>query len=123
MRVLGVVVLAGLAGLWAAGCNNETRTDVPPLEPTEVSATAGADHGPVVIEPTPPAPKGDLPAGSVPKTYTVQKSQGLMAVARAVYGDANASMYKKIYEANKDKIGPPPTYDLKVGTVLSIPPK
>ena len=44
-----------------------------------------------------------------------------MAIARTVYGDA--SMYKKIYEANKDKVGPPPTYDVKVGTVLALPPK
>ena len=44
-----------------------------------------------------------------------------MAISRKVYGDA--AHWKKIYEANRDKIGPAPKYELKVGAVLTIPQK
>jgi nucleoid-associated protein YgaU len=119
MRVFSAVVLMGVAAMLTAGCG-DTRSEVPPLEPTEVSATAGADHGPgPIIDPTPVAPKGG--GTTIPATYTVKKGEGLMAIARTVYGDAG--MYKNIYEANKDKVGPPPTYLLKDGTVLVMPPK
>jgi hypothetical protein len=46
---------------------------------------------------------------------------GLMAISRKVYGDA--AHWTTIYEANKGKVGGPPDYALKAGTVLAIPPK
>lgn len=38
--------------------------------------------------------------------YTVQSGDSLSKIAKKHYGDANA--WKRIYEANKDKIGPNP---------------
>ena len=122
MKVWVVLVLMGAAALWATGCG-ETRNDVPPLEPTDLAATAGADQGTgvVVTGTAPTGTAGVRPPGAIPKTYTVKKSEGLMAIARTVYGDV--TMWRKIYEANKDKVGPPPTYILKEGEVLTMPPR
>jgi nucleoid-associated protein YgaU len=137
-----VVLLVGIASMLVIGCGPK-KEEVPQLEPAEAPAAAppaAPARAPVVAEPAPPpaplakpkrtpahgldAPAADAPvaeAAAGGQTYTVQKGDGLMAIARKVYGDQK--LYKQIYEANKDKIGPPPGYALKVGTVLTIPPK
>ena len=54
------------------------------------------------------------------KTYTVKAGDTLSKIAEKIYGDAEA--YHKIYEANKDAIGPDPDM-IKEGLELTIPPK
>ena len=45
------------------------------------------------------------PAASSGKTYTVKSGDSLSKIAKAQYGDA--SQWKRIYEANRDKIKNP----------------
>ena len=50
--------------------------------------------------------------------YTVQQGDTLSAIAQQAYGDAN--LWPKIYEANKQVIGPDPNV-IHPGQVLDIP--
>lgn len=54
------------------------------------------------------------------KTYTVKDGDTLSKIAEKIYGDA--AEYQKIYDANKDLIGPSAD-NIKVGQELTIPPK
>lgn len=73
--------------------------------PSAVSTpTAGAD--------TSSAAGGD--------TYEIQSGDTLLTVAEQAYGDA--TQWRKIYDANKDVIGPDPD-KLKIGMKLKVPPK
>lgn len=72
-----------------------------------------------------PAPGGGSPTagGSGPapiagQPYTVQPGDTLLSIAQDVYGDA--TQWQKIYDANKDTVGPDPD-TLQVGQQLSIP--
>jgi nucleoid-associated protein YgaU len=51
-------------------------------------------------------------------TYTVQPGDTLWGIAQKLLG--NGALYTKIYEANKDVIGPNPDI-IKVGQVFRIP--
>jgi nucleoid-associated protein YgaU len=62
---------------------------------------------------TAPAPAG----ASVTRTYTVVSGDSLSKIAKKIYGDA--SRWKEIFEANKDKIKNPDL--IHPGQVLSIP--
>lgn len=63
-----------------------------------------------------PRPQGNQQAKA--RSYTVQNGDYLIKIAREVYGDG--SQWKKIYEANKSKIGGNPNL-IYSGTVLTIP--
>jgi nucleoid-associated protein YgaU len=52
------------------------------------------------------------------KSYRVRSSDTLMGIARRLYG--NGQMWQKIYNANRDMIGPNPAR-LTVGMVLRLP--
>jgi nucleoid-associated protein YgaU len=58
--------------------------------------------------------------GESDKSYTVREGDTLSRIAKVFYDDEAG--YMKIYEANKDLIGPDMD-KLKVGMELSIPPK
>ena len=62
----------------------------------------------------------DPKKSGIVKKYTVKEGDTLSLIAKKIYGDE--SKYKKIYEANKDLIGPDPDL-IKVGLELTIPPK
>lgn len=62
---------------------------------------------------TPRAPA----APALVQTYTVQRGDTLSRISQKVYGEA--SQWRKIYEANRDKI--PNQNALKLGTTLVIP--
>lgn len=67
------------------------------------------------------ASKGLLPARAPvdsSKSYRVKQSDTLMAIARKLYGDGQA--WEKIYDANRDVIGPNPAR-LRVDMVLRLP--
>lgn len=90
---------------------------VMPKGPRRFGTGESAETPPVA---PPPARSGSVtPAGAVPATYTVQKGDTLSSIARKFYGDQK--MFKKIYEANKDKIKSPDNVPL--GTVLTMPAK
>ena len=50
MRFLGAMMLVGVAAMMVAGCS-DSRTEVPPLESTDVSAAGTDKSGPVIVEP------------------------------------------------------------------------
>jgi len=52
--------------------------------------------------------------------YTVQTGDHLSLIAEKFYGDGSEASWKKIYDANRDVIGPDPT-QLRAGMVLVIP--
>ena len=58
-------------------------------------------------------------ASSTPaaRTYTVQPGDSLSKISKQFYG--NASMYMKIFDANKDKLGDPDK--IRAGMDLRIP--
>lgn len=60
------------------------------------------------------------PGGGSEQTYTVQQGDFLSAIAQKFYGDGSEASWRKIYNANRDTIGPDPT-KLEVGMVLVIP--
>jgi nucleoid-associated protein YgaU len=61
------------------------------------------------------------PDAAPPKieTYTVQKGDSLSKIAKRIYGDANS--WKKIFEANRDRIDDPDL--IQPGWVLKLPPR
>jgi len=52
-----------------------------------------------------------------PKTYTVKKGDTLSRIAQTFYGDS--SLYRKIFEANRDKLSDPDL--IQPGQVLLVP--
>jgi nucleoid-associated protein YgaU len=77
--------------------------------------------------PAPAAAPGAAPAAgpaaapaAAGKVYLVQKNDTLIGISKRVYGDA--SMYRKIYEANKDILSSP-NATLHVGQKLRLPEK
>ena len=83
---------------------------IPPADARASDATAPES---VTQAPTAPSPPG---TGTV--TYTVKSRDTLYNIAVKQYGDG--SLWRTIYEANRDKIPSPDR--LAVGTVLVIPP-
>jgi nucleoid-associated protein YgaU len=67
-----------------------------------------------------PAPGAAPPPPSAGKAYLVQKNDTLIGISKRIYGDA--SMYRKIYEANKDILSSP-SATLHVGQKLRLPEK
>jgi nucleoid-associated protein YgaU len=61
---------------------------------------------------TPPAAGGE--------SYEIQAGDTLGTIAQQFYGDS--TLWRPIYDANKDTIGSDPD-KLKLGTKLTIPPK
>jgi len=82
--------------------------------------------GEKILLPEKPPAAERLPAPAVPaapaagKVYLVQKNDTLIGISKRVYGDA--SMYRKIYEANKDILSSP-SATLHIGQKLRLPEK
>jgi LysM repeat protein len=87
--------------------------------------------GDKIILPDKPAPAEKLPAPAASgaaapagapagKVYVVQKNDTLIGISKRIYGDA--SMYRKIFEANKDILSSP-NATLHVGEKLRLPEK
>jgi nucleoid-associated protein YgaU len=101
----------------------EGRADmevIPPAERVDVrerlamiTLTRRAANEPVAA----PAAESAAPA---PRTYTVKSGDSLYSIATEVYGRRNAHRFKKIYEANRDKL--PDVSTVLAGQVLVIPP-
>lgn len=80
----------------------------------EARAVGSAPPG----EPVDPERAESVRAEAFPTTYTVVSGDNLSAIAAKVYKDR--SQWRRIYDANRDRMGRPE--DLKVGQVLRIPP-
>jgi nucleoid-associated protein YgaU len=61
--------------------------------------------------------RGGTAAGGGARTYTVKSGDSLSKIAKAMYGDA--SQWKKIHQANSDKIKDPDK--IQPGWTLNIP--
>jgi len=72
--------------------------------------------------PSRPEPAADArPVGTAAgATYTVKAGDSLIRIARTVYGPQHEREYKRILQANRDKV--PDETVMQVGTVLVIPP-
>lgn len=66
-----------------------------------------------VNEPLPPAPEGV-------KTYTIRPGDSLSTVAKVYYGDP--TLWRTIYNFNRDKIGDNPNA-IQAGMALKVPPR
>ena len=55
-----------------------------------------------------------------PSEYIVQAGDSLSAIAGKVYGDVSPAAWKRLYEVNKEQIGPNPAV-LRVGMRLAVP--
>lgn len=65
-----------------------------------------------------PAPgAGEAPAPAAPRVYVVQKGDSLSKIARQFYG--NATEWRRIYDANRDRIKDPDL--IQPGWKLHIP--
>jgi ABC-type amino acid transport substrate-binding protein len=83
-----------------------------PIAGAQTPAAAAAAPGQ-----TSSAPEGTGEPGA---TYVVQPGDTLSRIARELYGDARATSWQRIYEANRDVIGDDPGR-LRVGMTLQIP--
>lgn len=70
-----------------------------------------------IAEPA-PEPAAESAAESPQVTYTVQAGDTLSKIAREYYGDSKE--YRRIYEANRDKLDDPD--EISAGQELVIPP-
>ncbi len=83
------------------------------------SAAPSPAASPSVVAAASPSPVGTaVAAGST--TYVVQPGDTLRSIAHDQYGDA--TLWPRIYDANRDVIGPSPDA-LIAGTTLQIPPR
>ena len=62
-------------------------------------------------------PQAQAQGQEAQKTYTVKKGDTLSRIAQALYGDA--SLYRKIFDANRDKLSDPD--QIRPGQVLLVP--
>jgi nucleoid-associated protein YgaU len=97
-----------------------------PAQPTPTSGAA--QPGIPTVPPRPaltspvssPSPLASPGAGAGATTYTVEPGDSLQSIADRFYGDP--TQWQRIYDANRDAIGPSAD-QLKTGTQLKIPPK
>jgi nucleoid-associated protein YgaU len=114
--VLGLAVGLGLelrgrsleSSTPAAGVSRPTFVIAPSVSPIPSRSPSAV----VASQPPPP------PGGAGATTYVVQPGDSLRSIALNVYGDANE--WPRVYDANRDLIGPDPDA-LEAGTTLTLP--
>jgi nucleoid-associated protein YgaU len=88
------------------------------------AAPVASPPRPALASPSPsPAAVSASPSPSLApgeQVYEVQPGDTLLSISEQFYGDA--TQWQKIYDANRDVIGPNPD-QLRVGMRLRIPPK
>ncbi len=82
-----------------------------------VKPRSSATHPPILLKPALP-PMPPIPPSPVVNTYTVLPGDTLSKIAQKFYG--NASLWQKIYQANRTMIGSNPNI-IKLGQKLTIP--
>jgi nucleoid-associated protein YgaU len=86
------------------------------VPPSTVHAAAAPPSRPAAAGPAAPA----RPAPVATRTHKVQSGDNLTRIARKYYGPEHETKYKRIFQANRDKMADEST--LQVGMVLVIPP-
>jgi nucleoid-associated protein YgaU len=120
--VVGSVIGVNLGGRQAGPLANQTAGSG---RPTIIVATVAAAPSvpavpsPSVIDAGSPVVTGATVATPQSTTYTVKPGDTLRSIAEEEYGDAG--LWPKIYQANRDTIGPDPD-NLVAGTTLTLPP-
>jgi len=118
--VLCLFVITGLL----SGCLT-MRAEAKPKEAPPAPPKVAPPQPPKAEETAPPAPPETKAQPEVPKppakprtaTYVVEKGDNLSKIAKKFYGDPNK--WRKIYEANRDRIKDP--NKIRPGQVLVIP--
>jgi nucleoid-associated protein YgaU len=125
-----MVACAALTLGLGVACGGGAAAPTPTAVPTTAvpPATAPSPQRPALASPvaspsvastTSAAPTATVETTAV-DTYEVQSGDTLLTIADHYYGDN--SQWRRIYDANKDVIGPDPD-KLKIGMKLKIPPK
>lgn len=96
----------GLMDFFKKGKEKPVTTPQPPSRTQTPAST-----------PPPAATNTPKPAAPAPRDYVVQSGDSLSKIARQFYGNTNE--WKKIYQANKDRIQDPNL--IKPGQKLIIP--
>jgi resuscitation-promoting factor RpfA len=115
--IIGLVIGGVLGGRQGAPLNGQAGGNG---RPTIVVGTAAVSPSAVanVPSPSPSAVVAGATAVSSSSTYVVKPGDTLRSIAEQEYGDA--SLWPKIYQANRDVIGADPDA-LVAGTTLQIP--
>ncbi len=107
------------------------KITIPPLpdaparttDTTPAGATPGGTTPPATDRPSPDSTPRPAPAPVAPssgKTYTVQKGDTFMKIARSIYRDP--AKWRTLYERNRAKLPDPAKPDsLRPGTVIEVP--
>jgi len=123
--VLLAAALLGIAVGALLGLRNNSLLPGQPAAPlARPTIVVGTPASPVAVpasgSPSPLAsPAVATSPGQPEQTYVVQLGDSMRSIAQQVYGDA--SLWPRIYDANRDVIGPDPDA-LQVGMRLRIPP-
>jgi nucleoid-associated protein YgaU len=94
-----------------------------PPTPTPIAKPTLAEASPTGQPPPPPSPSpspSPSPTPAAGPSYTVAEGDTLATVAEKFYGDP--TLWRPIYDANRDAIGTNPDA-VRVGTTLTIPPR
>ena len=117
------ILLVAVGLLLVVGCQAKKPNEVPKLSAEELQPAPPVEPAPVAVTEVETPPKAETKATGVPstgsQTYTVKAGDTLYSLARRFYSDGK--LWTKIFEANKDKIRD--VSDIRIGTVLVIPPK
>ena len=122
--VIAAIVIGSAIGAWLGTREGGPLSDqiTPNGRPTIVVATAAAVKPSASASPSPPPASAPTAAAGAPgeaaSEYIVRPGDTLRTIAEQEYGDATA--WPRIYQANRDAIGPDPDA-LKAGTRLELP--
>jgi nucleoid-associated protein YgaU len=122
--VLLVAAVLGVAVGALLGLRNNSLLPGQPAAPLArptivVSTPASPVAVPAISSPSPLASPVVAQPSQPEQTYVVQPGDSMRSIAQQVYGDA--SLWPRIYDANRDVIGPDPDA-LQPGMRLRIPP-
>jgi nucleoid-associated protein YgaU len=130
-RALMVLVVVGVAAMLATGCSQKKDDTLQPVEAGKAPAIVAPKNGKTTVEKI-TTPAKTTPAKTTPvkttatktdttkkQEYTVKAGDTLSAIAKKFYGDE--TLWKKIADANKDKVKN--VDKITIGEVLVIPAK
>ena len=127
VRAASAALVLALGVACGGGAAAPTPTGVPAAA-TVAAVPAASPQRPPLASPI-ASPSAAVSAAATPASptveaagtsYDVQSGDTLLSIAQAQYGDG--TLWRRIYDANKDTIGPDPD-KLKLGMTLKIPPK
>ena len=113
------ICIAALLGSACFGGGQQAAQ--PTAGPAPQTTPAAAPPSPPRPSPSPsPSPSPAAISPGTGQTHTIEPGDTLASIAEKVYGDP--TLWRRIYEANRETIGDNPD-NITVGTQLRIPPK